>query len=187
MTDHSEWYTRSIFTNEFGEPSDWVIKRDSLVEYLLTINVGDVVSHTQLQEHLNVDEDEYRSLFQNAKLKLEKDHKVVLENVRGVGYRRLDNTGIVEYVEKHGRNKLRRAIRRQLRQSSAVDPMKLDPTSRSKHYQSVSVLALMRISASKSKYHTAKKAAMVDAVQTTKGPKLDWLARVHNKNTPRKE
>jgi len=120
------------------------IESQLLVDRLVTVDAGDVISYEKLAEAIGqpVRSGTGRNRLQTARRILQRDHGVVFEAVIGVGLKRMDAAGCVRVGSAY-RQRIRRAAKRGLSKLLCADPAKLTNEQKTEYHATASHLGVL--------------------------------------------
>lgn len=122
---------------------------EAAIALLKKAAIGRTVTWIELEEAMECEPTEHRDSVASALRSLEREG-IIYASVRGIGYLRLDNSGIVDKeVETGGR--IRRAAKRSLKRLAVVDPVKLEAQERIRYAVAFGVAGAVALCASREK------------------------------------
>jgi diketogulonate reductase-like aldo/keto reductase len=122
---------------------------EAAIKAMRKSKTGETITWLQLSEAIGSNAQDHRSSIQTARKELLKDG-IVFAAVKGVGYKRLDDTGIVDNESCVGQ-RIASTAKRSIRRLSIVRPEKLDPDSRVKYSVASAVAGAIAACASRPK------------------------------------
>jgi len=136
---------------------------EAAIKLLKKAEIGRTVTWLELAEAMECEPTDHRESVASALRSLERDG-IIYASVRGIGYMRLDNSGIVDKeVEAGGR--IRRAAKRSLKRLAVVEPDKLEPQERIRYAVAFGVAGAVALCASREKRN------LLEQTITTEGGK----------------
>lgn len=108
------------------------VDTQTLLKYLETIPVGEIVSYEVLGNLIGCDVQSDRGSLESARRLLVRDNQIVFGVVRGVGLKRLNPSEVVEQ-EGETVTKIRRATKRSLKRLASADFDSLSKPDQNKH------------------------------------------------------
>lgn len=120
----------------------WSKDRDRFEALLASLDVGESVKYETAEAIIGRDRDWLNQVFFQVKKRLAKNHRMVVGNLRSVGWQRLTDGDTVEHG-KHDLAKARRHFGRARHRAEAVNVQNLTPEQAQRHNLQASVLATL--------------------------------------------
>lgn len=138
---------------------------ESAIKAMREVAIGDTITWNAITLAIGSDATAHRGSIQTARRELQKEG-ILFASVPGVGYKRLDDSGIV-HSEADASARLTRSAKRSLKRLSVVKPENLHPLDRTQYAVTTAVAGAIALCGGR------QKRALIEQAVTDKGGALE--------------